>query len=116
MAARRAAPGRPLLGVFTGESWRHEKVVFGVDFTRKAVIRRFNLGVARVDKPAGDPFAGELKRLNPFHSCVSCGGTTTDGPPAGARTDTLMTSGATSVGPASPGPVLVDQRQVPGQR
>jgi replicative superfamily II helicase len=79
---------------FTGESWRHQKVVFGVDFTRKAVIRRFNLGAARVDGSAGDRFAGEEKRLNPFHSCVSCGGTTTDGPPADVESDTLLSTGS----------------------
>lgn len=64
-------------------SWRHTKVVFGVDFTRKAVIRRFNLGVARSDRQASHSFAGEDVRINPFYVCPSCGGTTVDGPPSG---------------------------------
>ncbi|MBF6340659.1 DEAD/DEAH box helicase [Nocardia abscessus] len=62
-------------------SWRHTSAVFGVDFTRRAVVRRFNLGVTRFDRPAGDAVAGELVRLNPFHTCPACGGTTTDGLP-----------------------------------
>ncbi|HEU5026824.1 MAG TPA: DEAD/DEAH box helicase [Spirillospora sp.] len=64
-------------------AWRHAKRVFGVDFTRRAVIRRFNLGSLRMDRPAGDPFAGDLRRLNPFHVCRTCGGATADGPPDG---------------------------------
>ncbi|RCG32877.1 DUF1998 domain-containing protein [Sphaerisporangium album] len=63
-------------------SWRHAKTTFGVDFTRKAVIRRFNLGTTRYDRPATDRFAGEDVRLNPFHACPACGGATWDGPPA----------------------------------
>ncbi|TDD64342.1 DEAD/DEAH box helicase [Actinomadura darangshiensis] len=62
-------------------AWRHAKRVLGVDFTRRAVIRRFNLGSLRMDRPAGDPFAGDLRRLNPFHVCRTCGGATADGPP-----------------------------------
>ncbi|MFE3797530.1 DEAD/DEAH box helicase [Nocardia tengchongensis] len=65
-------------------SWRHTKAVFGVDFTRRAVVRRFNLGTTRYDRPAGDRFAGEDVRLNPFHTCPACGGTTVDGPPVGS--------------------------------
>lgn len=61
--------------------WRHKKVTFGVDYTRHAKIREFNLGAARFDRPATDPFAGSLVRLNPFYTCVDCGGTTADGPP-----------------------------------
>ncbi|GAB0102556.1 DEAD/DEAH box helicase [Nocardia sp. JMUB6875] len=64
-------------------SWRHAKAVFGVDFTRHAVVRRFNLGPTRYDRPAGDRFAGEDVRLNPFYTCPSCGGTTVDGLPTG---------------------------------
>ncbi|GIH72632.1 DEAD/DEAH box helicase [Sphaerimonospora thailandensis] len=71
-------------------SWRHATAVFGVDFTRRAVIRRFNLGTTRYDRPAGDRFAGELVRLNPFHACPSCGGTTVDGPPASGESDGLV--------------------------
>ncbi|MES9539948.1 DEAD/DEAH box helicase [Actinomadura sp. NPDC000600] len=64
-------------------AWRHARRVFGVDFTRRAVIRRFNLGSLRMERPPGDPFAGDLRRLNPFHVCKSCGGATADGPPDG---------------------------------
>ncbi|GGK65751.1 helicase [Planomonospora parontospora subsp. parontospora] len=71
-------------------SWRHATAVFGVDFTRRAVIRRFNLGTTRFDRPAGDRFAGETVRLNPFHTCPSCGGTTVDGPPASGESDGLV--------------------------
>ncbi|MEV4322374.1 DEAD/DEAH box helicase [Microbispora rosea] len=73
-----------------GASWRHATAVFGVDFTRQAVIRRFNLGTTRYDRPAGDRFAGELVRLNPFHACPSCGGTTVDGPPSSNESDGLV--------------------------
>ncbi|MCT9934557.1 DEAD/DEAH box helicase [Planotetraspora sp. A-T 1434] len=71
-------------------SWRHAKAVFGVDFTRKAVIRRFNLGTTRFDRQAADKFAGEDVRLNPFHACPSCGGTTVDGPPSSGDSDGLV--------------------------
>ncbi|MFE0153215.1 DEAD/DEAH box helicase [Nonomuraea sp. NPDC059007] len=67
-------------------SWRHGGTTFGVDFTRKAVIRRFNLGIMRYDRPATDSFAGEYVRLNPFYACPICGGTTWEGPPAAAAT------------------------------
>ncbi|MFC4529331.1 DEAD/DEAH box helicase [Sphaerisporangium dianthi] len=63
-------------------SWRHATTTFGVDFTRKAVIRRFNLGTTRYDRPATDRFAGEDVRFNPFYACPVCGGATWDGPPA----------------------------------
>ncbi|MEV5704674.1 DEAD/DEAH box helicase [Actinoallomurus sp. NPDC052274] len=65
-------------------SWRHAKRTFGVDFARRAVVRTFNLGAARMDRPAGDAFAGELKRINAFHVCETCGGATADGPPQAA--------------------------------
>ncbi|MEV4380809.1 DEAD/DEAH box helicase [Streptosporangium sp. NPDC049644] len=73
-------------------SWRHKKVVFGLDFTRKAVVRRFNLGTTRYDRPATDRFAGEDVRLNPFHTCPACGGTTVDGPPVASQQDALIAS------------------------
>lgn len=66
-------------------AWRHATRTFGVDFTRRAVIRRFNLGSLRMDRPAGDPFAGDLRRLNPFFVCATCGGATADGPPAASQ-------------------------------
>ncbi|MEU7746720.1 DEAD/DEAH box helicase [Nonomuraea sp. NPDC049158] len=71
-------------------SWRHHKVVFGVDFTRKAVVRRFNLGTMRNDRQDFKKFAGEDARLNPFHVCPACGGTTVDGPPSVAESDGLI--------------------------
>ncbi|WP_021594076.1 DEAD/DEAH box helicase [Actinomadura welshii] len=74
-------------------AWRHARRVFGVDFTRRAVIRRFNLGSLRMDRPAGDPFAGDLRRLNPFHVCRTCGGATSGGPPDGDGRPTGTTSG-----------------------
>ncbi|MGW6729942.1 DEAD/DEAH box helicase [Nocardia sp. NPDC055029] len=63
-------------------SWRHKEAVFGVDFTRRAVVRSLNLGTSRYDRPANDSIAGENVRLNPFFSCPTCGGTTVDGLPA----------------------------------
>ncbi|MEU6034691.1 DEAD/DEAH box helicase [Actinomadura sp. NPDC047616] len=59
-------------------SWRHARRTFGVDFTRRAMIREFNLGALRMDRPAGDEFAGELRSLNPFSVCPACGGATAD--------------------------------------
>ncbi|WP_084960226.1 DEAD/DEAH box helicase [Thermoactinospora rubra] len=70
-------------------SWRHHKVVFGVDFTRKATVRRFNLGTMRSDRQDVRKLAGEDVRLNPFHVCPACGGTTVDGPP-NAHSDGLL--------------------------
>ncbi|CAO5165699.1 DEAD/DEAH box helicase domain-containing protein [Frankia sp. AiPs1] len=63
-------------------SWRHSRATFGVDYARSAVIRTFNLGASRLDRPATDMFAGEPVSLNPFQVCVDCGGTSVDGPPA----------------------------------
>ncbi|MBV7695004.1 DEAD/DEAH box helicase [Streptomyces sp. TRM70350] len=62
-------------------SWRHDTAVFGVDFTRRAVIRTLNLGLDRQDGSSTVPVAGEDVRLNPFHVCTSCGGATADGRP-----------------------------------
>jgi hypothetical protein len=62
-------------------SWRHERETFGVDYTRHAKVRRFNLGAQRLDRVA-EFFAGEEVRINPFHTCTNCGGTTVDGAPA----------------------------------
>ncbi|MGH4010077.1 MAG: Zn-binding domain-containing protein [Pseudonocardiaceae bacterium] len=62
-------------------SWRHEKVTFGVDFCRTAVIRRVNLGQTRFDMQAHDRLAGQKVRLSPFHVCVACGAATADGKP-----------------------------------
>ncbi|MFC5751074.1 DEAD/DEAH box helicase [Actinomadura rugatobispora] len=59
-------------------SWRHAHRAFGIDFTRQAKIRTFNLGPLRMDRPAGDPFAGELRRISPFVVCTECGGATAE--------------------------------------
>jgi ATP-dependent helicase YprA (DUF1998 family) len=64
-------------------SWRHLHQTFGVDFTRHAVIRHFNLGRARSDRPAGDEFAGELRRITGFFACADCGATALDPPDRG---------------------------------
>ncbi|MFC6017535.1 DEAD/DEAH box helicase [Plantactinospora solaniradicis] len=61
-------------------SWRHTGDTFGVDYTRHATIRHFNLGAQRYDR-ASELFAGDEVRVNPFHTCDSCGGTTIDGQP-----------------------------------
>ncbi|GII75682.1 DEAD/DEAH box helicase [Sphaerisporangium rufum] len=76
-------------GIAAG-SWRHATEVFGVDFTRDAAVRRFNLGAARQDRPAETRFAGLEVRPNPFHTCPSCGGTTVDGPPSAGEGDGLV--------------------------
>ncbi|MEU6555045.1 DEAD/DEAH box helicase [Streptomyces sp. NPDC046915] len=62
-------------------SWRHDTAVFGVDFTRRAVIRTLNLGPDRQDGSSTVPVAGDDVRLNPFYVCTSCGGATADGRP-----------------------------------
>ncbi|MCK9904166.1 RNA helicase [Parafrankia colletiae] len=80
-------------------SWRHAGVTFGIDYTRAAVVREFNLGPARFDRPAGDVFGGTQVRLNPFHVCVVCGGTAPDGPPptaAAGQGGSLVATTATS--------------------
>ncbi|WP_328637759.1 DEAD/DEAH box helicase [Streptomyces canus] len=82
-------------------SWRHETAVFGVDFTRRAVIRTLNLGLDRQDGGSTVPVAGDDVRLNPFYVCTSCGGATADGRPvveqaSGALTESLATSNRAS--------------------
>ncbi|RNL83012.1 DEAD/DEAH box helicase [Halostreptopolyspora alba] len=73
-------------------AWRHRSRAFGVDFTRRAVIRRFNLGALRMDRQADTDFAGEQVRHNPFHVCAECGGATPDQPDR-HRSAPLATSG-----------------------
>jgi len=76
-------------------SWRHPTQVFGLDFTRKAKVRRLNLGPARFDTPPRDAFAGFTVRLNPFHVCDGCGAATADGRPVFDHTaDGLSASAA----------------------
>jgi replicative superfamily II helicase len=67
-------------------SWRHATETFGVDYARHAVVRRFNLGRTRFDSRPDHRFAGGDVRINPFQTCLTCGGTTLDGPPAAAAT------------------------------
>lgn len=78
-----------------GKSWRHTQETFGVDFCRKATIRRVNVGPARFDKQADDRLAGNLVRFSPFHVCTGCGATTADGKPVFDHDhDALSASGA----------------------
>ncbi|MFE0245358.1 DEAD/DEAH box helicase [[Kitasatospora] papulosa] len=62
-------------------SWRHDTAVFGVDFTRQAVVRTLNLGLDRQDGSSTVPLAGADVRINPFYVCTSCGGATSEGRP-----------------------------------
>jgi ATP-dependent helicase YprA (DUF1998 family) len=62
-------------------SWRHQHQTFGVDYCRRAMIRRINVGPVRYDAQARDDFAGHLVRLNPFHVCTACGAASADGRP-----------------------------------
>ncbi|MEU8209401.1 DEAD/DEAH box helicase [Micromonospora sp. NPDC049044] len=75
-------------------SWRHAHDTFGVDYSRHAMIRHFNLGAQRYDR-AAELFAGEEVRINRFHTCTSCGGTTVDGVPAVAQQLAAEASGST---------------------
>ncbi|MEU8425074.1 DEAD/DEAH box helicase [Micromonospora sp. NPDC048835] len=77
-------------------SWRHAHDTFGVDYSRHAMIRHFNLGAQRYDR-AAELFAGEEVRINRFHTCTSCGGTTVDGAPAISQQLAAETSGSTVV-------------------
>ncbi|MEV4666073.1 DEAD/DEAH box helicase [Micromonospora echinofusca] len=62
-------------------SWRHSSQTFGVDYCRRAMIRRINIGPARFDALARDDFAGHAVRVNPFHVCTGCGAASADGRP-----------------------------------
>jgi ATP-dependent helicase YprA (DUF1998 family) len=75
-----------------GTSWRHVKATFGVDYSRKAIIRRVNVGPARFDKPAEDDLAGNVVRLSPFHVCTGCGAATADGKPVFDHDTDALTS------------------------
>ena len=76
----------------TAGSWRHARATFRVNYTRHAMVRRFNLGVARADRPTTDEFAGQDTRISRFYACTSCGGTTFERP-AHADQDPLVSSG-----------------------
>ncbi|MEU3046949.1 DEAD/DEAH box helicase [Streptomyces sp. NPDC006984] len=56
------------------ESWRHSGATFGVDHVREAVIRRFNLGPAKLSRRPDTFFAGTEVTLTPFVLCPLCGG------------------------------------------
>ncbi|MES0836696.1 DEAD/DEAH box helicase [Nocardiopsis tropica] len=72
-------------------AWRHTGRVFGVEFTREAVIRRFNLGALRMNRPATVTFAGNEVTPTPFQVCRACGGATLD-EPTNAVSDVLGSS------------------------
>ncbi|MET7617385.1 DEAD/DEAH box helicase [Streptomyces sp. NPDC005408] len=77
-------------------SWRHETATFGVDFTRRAVIRTLNVGVDRQDGSSTVPLAGDDVRLNPFYVCTSCGGATADGQPVADKPQDALTDSLAS--------------------
>ncbi|MBV2366825.1 DEAD/DEAH box helicase [Streptomonospora nanhaiensis] len=62
-------------------AWRHKNQTFGVDYCRRAMIRRINVGPVRFDSRDRDDFAGQRVRLNPFHVCTACGAASADGQP-----------------------------------
>ncbi|MFD9793816.1 DEAD/DEAH box helicase [Streptomyces sp. NPDC059070] len=64
-----------------GKSWRHTKEIFGVDYTRRAVIRRVNAGPLSIGAQENDQLAGRPVRIAPFHVCTACGAATADGRP-----------------------------------
>ncbi|MFE1930674.1 DEAD/DEAH box helicase [Streptomyces sp. NPDC059474] len=64
-----------------GKSWRHTKEIFGVDYTRRAVIRRINAGPLSIGAQESDQLAGHPVRIAPFHVCTACGAASADGRP-----------------------------------
>lgn len=64
-----------------GKSWRHTKEIFGVDYTRRAVIRRINAGPLSIGAQENDQLAGQPVRIAPFHVCTACGAASADGRP-----------------------------------
>nr|WP_148591494.1 DEAD/DEAH box helicase [Streptomyces sp. WAC01526] len=64
-----------------GKSWRHTKEIFGVDYTRRAVIRRVNAGPLSIGAQDNDQLAGKPVRIAPFHVCTACGAASADGRP-----------------------------------
>ena len=73
-------------------SWRHANRAFGVDFTRHAMVRTFNLGIRRPDLQPTDRLAGQDTRIGKFFTCLSCGGTTIDKPAGPDHADPLVSS------------------------
>ncbi|WP_373313153.1 DUF1998 domain-containing protein [Streptomyces capillispiralis] len=64
-----------------GKSWRHTKEVFGVDYTRRAIIRRINAGPLSIGAQENEQLAGKPVRIAPFHVCTACGAASADGRP-----------------------------------
>ncbi|MER8115313.1 DEAD/DEAH box helicase [Streptomyces sp. NPDC094031] len=64
-----------------GKSWRHTKEIFGVDYTRRAVIRRINTGPLSIGAQENDQLSGKPVRIAPFHVCTACGAASADGRP-----------------------------------
>lgn len=96
-----------------GGSWRHRTATFGVDYTRHAHVRHFNLGVARADRPATFDFAGVQTRISPFWTCESCGGTAIDRPETDSGQDPWSAPGSTPR-PATTGPGARTASRQPG--
>ncbi|MCL3998684.1 DEAD/DEAH box helicase [Streptomyces lavenduligriseus] len=63
------------------KSWRHTKEIFGVDYTRRAIIRRVNTGPLSVGAQDNDQLGGRPVRIAPFHVCTACGAASADGRP-----------------------------------
>ncbi|WP_320777933.1 DEAD/DEAH box helicase [Streptomyces sp. CRN 30] len=82
-------------------SWRHETATFGVDFSRRAVVRTLNLGLDRQDGSSTVPLAGEDVRVNPFYVCTSCGGATADGRPVVDPSQHALTESGAAAAPGS---------------
>ncbi|MCX5529775.1 DEAD/DEAH box helicase [Streptomyces sp. NBC_00006] len=64
-----------------GKSWRHTSQIFGVDYTRRAVIRRVNAGPLSIGAQENDQLAGKSTRIAPFYVCTACGAASADGRP-----------------------------------
>jgi ATP-dependent helicase YprA (DUF1998 family) len=62
-------------------SWRHATKTFGVDYCRRTMIRKINVGPRRFDARSRDYIAGQQVRMAPFHVCTGCGAATADGRP-----------------------------------
>ncbi|WSP89183.1 DEAD/DEAH box helicase [Streptomyces sp. NBC_01233] len=83
------------------DSWRHDSAVFGVDFSRQAVVRTLNLGLDRQDGSSTAPLAGADVRINPFYVCESCGGATSEGRPVIDRPQDALTESLAAATKAS---------------
>ncbi|WP_328604508.1 DEAD/DEAH box helicase [Amycolatopsis sp. NBC_00345] len=77
-------------------SWRRPGMAFGVDYARKASIRRFNLGRKRFDVLPSGTVAGEQVRVTGFGVCDKCGYASADDPGAPVQMRTGQ-NGGTSI-------------------